>query len=225
MKLTKTGLALAAGIAGGIVILGAVGGGTAYMLTSHSPPTTTVIYQTASPSKTAAPAKTDPPKTPAPPAPTTAAPPAPTTAAPAVAPTIASPAPVQVAPTIVVNVGSLPDYNYVPIEYGVPGYVTSNQAVVQEFYNDLNAQDFTDAWNLGGNNLNGDSGYDAWVSGYTTTTVPGGISLSTWSYYPDSDAVEVTITADQLDGSINTYQGYYAVEGGVIVGAHIVQTG
>jgi hypothetical protein len=202
-------------VAGGVIALSGVGGG-AYAL-AHNTPTTTVIYKTSAPKTVpaATPTKTDPPKTTAP-----------TTVAPAAAPATSAPPPVQTnnSPTIVVNIPPSGYTDYVPITSEVPVYVTDNQGVVQQFYADLNAQDFTDAWNLGGDNLNGNTGYDNWVAGYTTTTVPGGIQLSTWQYYPDSNAVEVTITAGQLDGSVNTYHGYYAVSGGVIVGANVVQT-
>ena len=110
---------------------------------------------------------------------------------------------------------------YVPIPAYAPVYVTDNQAVVQQYYADLNSHDYASAWALGGNNLNGYSGYDAWVAGYSTTSW---VTLGTWEYYPGSNAIQVTITAGQSDGSVRTYQGSYTVYNGVITSASIVQT-
>lgn len=159
------------------------------------------------------------------PAPST---PAATTAPPVAAPAPTTPAPsapvvINNSPTIIVQTPPPPTSTvYVPITSSVPSYVSDNEGVVQEYYNDLSSGDFQDAWNLGGNNLNGNAGYNQWVAGYDTTE---SISLNTWSYYPDSNAVGVTITALQSNGETYTYQGSYTVSGGVIVGADIVQTG
>lgn len=136
-----------------------------------------------------------------------------------------APAPVNVNnnPTIIVQVPPPPTSTvYVPITPEVPVYVTNNEGIVQQYYADLSNHDYLTAWYLGGNNLNHNSGYDAWVAGYATTV---SINLGTWSYYPGSNAVAVTITALQSSGAVYTYQGSYTVSGGIIVGADIVQTG
>jgi len=64
-------------------------------------------------------------------------------------------------------------------------------------------------------------GYDAWVAGYSGTA---SISLSTWSYYPGFNAVGVTISAAQTDGTTRTYSGSYTVNVGAITSASITQT-
>src|SRR2546429_628889 len=110
---------------------------------------------------------------------------------------------------------------YVPIPSNAPSYVISSKDTVQEYYVYLNNKDFRAAWSLGGSNLNGGVGYDAWVAGYSTTSW---ITLSTWDYYPGYNAVGVTITAGQTDGSVRTYSGSYTVNNGVITSASIVQT-
>ena len=96
---------------------------------------------------------------------------------------------------------------------------TSAKAVVDQFYQDLNAHNYQAAWQLGGSNLNGGSGYSTWVAGYATTA-----SISA-SIVQDSDGtVSVTITATQTNGGVKAYAGTYTVANGVIVSAHITQT-
>ena len=93
------------------------------------------------------------------------------------------------------------------------------QAVVTQFYGDLNDGDFADAWNIGGDNIAG-TDYDAWVTGFADTNW---VSLDSWGYF-GSDEVTVDLTAPQADGSVLTYQGTYTVESGVIVSASIIET-
>ena len=124
-------------------------------------------------------------------------------------------------PVTIINQAPQPGSTvYVPVPSSAPAYFTSNQDVVQEYYAYLNNKDFRAAWGLGGNNLNHGTGYDAWVAGYSTTSW---ITLGTWEYYPGYNAVGVTITAGQTDGSVRTYAGSYTVSNGVITSASIVQ--
>jgi hypothetical protein len=124
-------------------------------------------------------------------------------------------------PVTIINQAPQPGSTvYVPVPSSAPAYFTSSQDVVQEYYAYLNNKDFQAAWGLGGNNLNHGTGYDAWVAGYSTTSW---ITLGTWEYYPGYNAVGVTITAGQTDGSVRTYSGSYTVNNGVITSASIVQ--
>ena len=59
------------------------------------------------------------------------------------------------------------------------------------------------------------------MAGYATTSWD---TLSTWSYYPGSNAVGVTISATETDGSVQTYSGSYTVYNGVITSGDLVQT-
>jgi hypothetical protein len=93
------------------------------------------------------------------------------------------------------------------------------QAVVTQFYADINDDDFADAWNIGGDNIAGPD-YDAWVAGFANTQ---SVILNSWGYF-GSDEVTVDLTAPQSDGSVQTYQGTYTVENGVIVSASIIET-
>ena len=138
------------------------------------------------------------------PKPTTPAPttPAPTTPAPAPAKTVYVQAPAAPAPA--------PE----------PAYFTNSTAVVQQFYQDINDQDYSGAWALGGSLIGGGS-YSGWVAGYSTTV---SVSLGTFSAF-GSDQVQASLSAVQSDGSVRTYEGTYTVSGGVIVAANIVQAG
>jgi hypothetical protein len=130
-------------------------------------------------------------------------PPAGAPAAPSQAPTQA-PAPSQQAPQ----------------ESTAPTQNASAEAVVTQFYQDINDHNYQAAWALGGDNLSGGVGYSKWVAGYATTV---SISLGTFSA-AGSDQVAVSLSALQTDGSTTTYQGTYTVQNDVIVSANITQT-
>jgi hypothetical protein len=92
-------------------------------------------------------------------------------------------------------------------------------AVVTQFYQDITDHNYTAAWALGGNNVSGGVGYDAWAAGYGTTE---SISLGTFSYF-GSGQVQTVLSALQASGAVYTYTGTYTVQNGIIVAAHIVQ--
>jgi Domain of unknown function (DUF4190) len=100
----------------------------------------------------------------------------------------------------------------------VPG--TSAKAVVDQFYQDLNDHNYQAAWQLGGSNLSGGSGYSTWVAGYATTA-----SISASTMQSNDGTVSASVTAMQANGSVKTYAGTYTVANGAIVAAHITQTG
>ena len=92
-------------------------------------------------------------------------------------------------------------------------------AVVTQFYQDVTDHNYTAAWALGGNNVSGGVGYEAWVAGYGTTE---SIDLGTFSYF-GSGQVQTVLSALQTSGAVYTYTGTYTVQNGIIVAAHIVQ--
>jgi hypothetical protein len=92
-------------------------------------------------------------------------------------------------------------------------------AVVNQYLTDLNSQDYQAAWNLGGDNLNGGTGYDTWVAGYSTTA-----DMRWTAQDLGNGVVAVDLTAGQTDGSTRTYTGTYTVSNGVIVSAHMTET-
>jgi len=84
--------------------------------------------------------------------------------------------------------------------------------VVYGYYDDLNAHQYQQAWELGGSNIAAQNGqtYDSWVAGYAGTA---GL------YITGQDAgtglgnhlVQVSITVTQTDGSVRYYAGTYTV--------------
>lgn len=94
-------------------------------------------------------------------------------------------------------------------------------AVVTQFYADLSAGDYAAAWALGGSNLSNGESYAAWAAGYGTTASIGLQSSEDWG----SGVVYVVISAIQDDGTMNTYDGTYTVQNGVITAASISQAG
>ena len=101
-----------------------------------------------------------------------------------------------------------------------PAPGTSAKAVVDQYYQDLNAHNYQGAWQLGGSNLSGGSGYGTWMAGYATTANINASTMQT-----NHRTVSVNITATQTDGSVKTYTGSYTVAHGAIVAANITQTG
>ena len=95
----------------------------------------------------------------------------------------------------------------------------SAKAVVDQFYQDLNAHNYRAAWKLGGSNLSGGSGYGTWAAGYATTA-----SISASTVQTNHHTVSANITATQTDGGVKTYTGTYTVAHGAIVAANITQT-
>ena len=92
-------------------------------------------------------------------------------------------------------------------------------AVVTQFYQDITDHNYTAAWTLGGNNVSGGVGYDAWAAGYGATE---SINLGTFSDF-GSGQVQTVLSALQTSGAVYTYTGTYTVQNGIIVAAHIVQ--
>ena len=97
---------------------------------------------------------------------------------------------------------------------------TSSIAVVNQYYQDITDRNYSAAWALGGSNLSGGVGYDAWVAGYGTTASITLYSQSDWG----SGKVTSYLSAVQSDGSTRTYYGTYYVTNGVITSANIAQT-
>ena len=97
---------------------------------------------------------------------------------------------------------------------------TSSIALVNQYYQDITDRNYAAAWALGGSNLSGGVGYDAWVAGYGTTASITLYSQSDWG----SGKVTSYLSALQSDGTTRTYYGAYYVTNGVITSANIAQT-
>lgn len=79
------------------------------------------------------------------------------------------------------------------------------EAVVEQYYNAVNAQEYQSAWELGGRNMS--PSYDAFVSGYSDTMYDQVQVTST-----DGDTVYVRVDATRYDGSTAAYTGSYVVD-------------
>jgi hypothetical protein len=97
---------------------------------------------------------------------------------------------------------------------------TNGSAVVAQYYQDITDHNYSAAWAMGGSNVSGGVGYNAWVAGYATTASITMYNSSNWG----SGEVTTYLSALQTDGSTRTYYGTYYVSNGVIISASIAQT-
>ena len=97
---------------------------------------------------------------------------------------------------------------------------TNGSAVVAQYYQDITDHNYSAACAMGGSNVSGGVGYDAWVAGYATTASITMYNSSNWG----SGEVTTYLSALQTDGSTRTYYGTYYVSNGVITSASIAQT-
>ena len=86
--------------------------------------------------------------------------------------------------------------------------------VVRAYYDAINAHDYREAWNLGGKNFGGS--YAAFAAGFSDT-LNDAITVNSTT----GDVVNVSLDAEQNDGSFRDYSGTYTVRNGLIVAAHL----
>jgi len=96
--------------------------------------------------------------------------------------------------------------------------LTGPAATVRAFIAAINGHDYARAWILGGRNTG--RSYPDFVSGFSTTARDT-LTMESVS----GDVVTARLTAQQTDGTVNTYQGTYTVESGVIIGFDVLQVG
>ena len=98
------------------------------------------------------------------------------------------------------------------------GQLTGPAATVRAYVAAINGHDYARAWRLGGRNTG--RSYPSFVSGFSTTVrdTPTIVSVS-------GDVVTARLTAQQTDGTVDTYQGTYTVDSGVIIGFDVLQVG
>lgn len=95
---------------------------------------------------------------------------------------------------------------------------TTPAATVGAYVAAINGHDYARAWSLGGRNTG--QSYSNFVSGFSTTARDTLTIVSV-----SSDVVTARLTAQQTDGTVDTYQGTYTVRRGVIIGFNVVQAG
>ena len=98
------------------------------------------------------------------------------------------------------------------------GQLTGPAATVLAYVAAINGHDYALAWWLGGRNTG--LSYPSFVSGFSTTVRDTLTILSV-----SGETVTARLTAQQTDGHVDTYQGTYTVDGGVIIGFHVRQVG
>ena len=98
------------------------------------------------------------------------------------------------------------------------GQLTGPAATVIAYVAAINGHDYALAWWLGGRNTG--LSYPSFVSGFSTTVRDTLTILSV-----SGETVTARLTAQQTDGNVDTYQGTYTVDGGVIIGFHVRQVG
>jgi transcriptional regulator with XRE-family HTH domain len=96
--------------------------------------------------------------------------------------------------------------------------LTGPAATVRAYVAAINGHHYARAWSLGGRNTG--RSYSRFVSGFSTTARD---TLTVVSVA--GDVVTARITAHETDGTVNTYQGTYTVDRGVIVGFDVLQVG
>lgn len=90
------------------------------------------------------------------------------------------------------------------------------QAVVQAYFDDINAGDYAGAWSLGGKNVTPIVPYSTFVQGFANTASETDTIVSAVG-----DTVAVQVDATQTDGTHRYFAGTYTVRGGVIVAADV----
>jgi Helix-turn-helix domain len=103
---------------------------------------------------------------------------------------------------------------------GHPATVTPTGpvATVRAYVAAINGHDYARAWHLGGRNTG--ASYSGFVSGFSTTAKDTLAIVSV-----SAGVVTARLTARQTDGTIDTYQGTYTVDHGIIVGFDVLQVG
>jgi len=99
-----------------------------------------------------------------------------------------------------------------------PSSADSPAAVVQAYFAAIDAENYEQAWTLGGENL-GES-YTQFAAGFANTATDSVQILST-----SGSTVTVELTATQTDGTQQQFTGTYTVSGNAITSASITQAG
>ncbi|HWG24427.1 hypothetical protein [Actinospica sp.] len=94
----------------------------------------------------------------------------------------------------------------------------SPASVVDAYFAAINAENYKEAWSLGGDNLG--QSYDQFVAGFSGTATDSVDILSS-----SGDTVSVDLTATNTDGSQQQFTGTYTVSGQAISRAAITQIG
>lgn len=136
------------------------------------------------------------------------------------APASTSSAPAEVTATVTSTVTASPEKRPPSPEKSAPPPAPSTssalgaEATVVAYFDAINAQDYQEAWELGGKNLAGD--YETFVDGLAGTERDTVRILGV-----AGDTVRAELEALQSDGSLKLFEGTYTVRSGVITSAEV----
>jgi hypothetical protein len=99
-----------------------------------------------------------------------------------------------------------------------PSGANSPAAVVEAYFAAIDAENYEEAWTLGGENL-GES-YTQFAAGFANTATDSVEVLST-----SGSVVTIDLTATQTDGTQQQFTGTYTVTGHAITSASVTRTG
>ena len=99
--------------------------------------------------------------------------------------------------------------------------VTDPWAVVSAYYGDIESGNYPEAWALIGSGATTGQTYQQFVSGFACT---GGQDLTEAGQSGDQVTFDLAAT-DSCTGQVHDFTGTDTVQNGMIVGAHVVQTG
>jgi curli biogenesis system outer membrane secretion channel CsgG len=112
-----------------------------------------------------------------------------------------------------------------PAPAGVPASsmpnVTDPWAVVSAYYGDIESGDFAQAWTLVGSGATTGQTYQQFVSGFACT---GSQSVTEVGESGDQVTFDLAAT-NSCSGQVQDFTGTDTVQNGMIVAAHVVQTG
>jgi hypothetical protein len=103
-----------------------------------------------------------------------------------------------------------------PPSTGHPSTGAASGQVVRAYFDAINAGEYRRAWDLGGKNLGGS--YTAFAAGFSDTLHD---TLTINSAH--GTVVDVSLDAEQTDGSHRDYSGTFTVHNGIITTAHLTR--
>ncbi len=130
------------------------------------------------------------------------------------APASTSSAPAEATATVTSTVTASAEKSAPPPPAPSTSSSLSAEATVVAYFDAINAQEYREAWELGGKNLAGD--YEAFVDGLVGTERDTVRILGV-----EGDTVRAELEALQTDGSLKVFEGAYTVRSGVITAADV----
>lgn len=127
------------------------------------------------------------------------------------APNSTSDTPVVSSSTSIAPTSALPTPTPTPMPTPTPSPTVQAQAVIQRYYDDINATNYQDAYNQWGSNYQSTHSYSSFASGFAQT-IHDSITFGAITSLSDGTVqVEVTLQAVSSGPTTSTFHGYYIV--------------